>query len=86
MSTKDPNLTEAKQIEQFIETMYPTQDPKKIATGQDPKHQGEPAMDRREAFIFVLVIVLVLSAVGGLMVRLFYPGFDSPPHKRVIAG
>ncbi|KAL1851297.1 hypothetical protein VTK73DRAFT_9462 [Phialemonium thermophilum] len=58
-------------IEQFIESIFPTQDPKTIAAGQAPNagaQNDQPGMDSREAFTLVLAVIGVLLLMGGLMV------------------
>ncbi|KAM7191133.1 putative squalene synthase [Naviculisporaceae sp. PSN 640] len=68
---RDPNFlaisAQCGKIEQFIETIFPTQDPKKIAVQKQPTVE-EPSMDTKEAIFLILTILAVLGSVGGLMV------------------
>ncbi len=67
------------QIEQFIESIFPTQDPKKIAAGQEAA-KGQPGMDTVEAFFLILSALSTLVLIGLLMVRPlpFLPGARDP--------
>ncbi|KXX79665.1 putative squalene synthase [Madurella mycetomatis] len=51
-------------IEQFIESIFPTQDPKKIAAERQVE---EPQMETLEAFYLVLAAVSTLVLIGALM-------------------
>lgn len=59
-----------KQIEQFIESIFPTQDPKKIAAGQAVANANNemPGMDTGEAIMLVLSALSTLVLIGLLMV------------------
>lgn len=63
-------LTKNHQIEQFIESIFPTQDPKKIAAvvAANRPPPEEHQLEMKEAIFLVLTILGVLCAVGGLMV------------------
>ncbi|KAK3322035.1 farnesyl-diphosphate farnesyl transferase [Apodospora peruviana] len=70
---RDPNFlaisAQCGKIEQFIESIFPTQDPKKITAAQAAQKAGEePTMDTKEAFFLILAVLGVLGLVGGLMV------------------
>ncbi|KAI2465149.1 farnesyl-diphosphate farnesyltransferase [Annulohypoxylon bovei var. microspora] len=71
---RDPHYLEISvacgKIEQFIETLFPTQDPKKLKAVQDA--QGQPVQDGAnndfwEAILLVASVVFVLLFVSGLM-------------------
>ncbi|KAK3690145.1 farnesyl-diphosphate farnesyl transferase [Podospora appendiculata] len=68
---KDPNFlaisAQCGKIEQFIESIFPTQDPKKIAAGK-AKENPDAQMDTGEAFLLIMAVLLVLGAMGALMV------------------
>jgi len=58
------------QIEQFIESIFPTQDPKKIKAESAAKaatENGGP--DVIETFYLVLSVVSIMTLMGALMVR-----------------
>jgi len=57
------------QIEQFIESIFPTQDPKKIAAEKAGAAKNEPAMNTTEAFMLILSALSTLVLIGLLMVR-----------------
>lgn len=57
------------QIEQFIETLFPTQDAKKIqALEEAKKEQKEATADFWDALMLVGSVVLALLLVSGTMV------------------
>ena len=56
------------QIEQFIETLFPRQDPKKLAQEARAKQTQEPTMSAGETAIMVGVVLAVLLTMTGLMV------------------
>lgn len=58
------------QIEQFIESIFPTQDPKKIALTQVQNTNAESVntMDTGETTFLVASVLGVLFVIGGLMV------------------
>ncbi|ORY57920.1 isoprenoid synthase domain-containing protein [Pseudomassariella vexata] len=68
---RDPHYLEISsacgKIEQFIETLFPSQDPKKVALVQDAK-KDEDKMDPWEGFILIGAAILVLLLVSGLMI------------------
>ncbi|KAM7191907.1 putative squalene synthase [Rhypophila sp. PSN 637] len=72
---RDPNFlaisAQCGKIEQFIETIFPTQDPKKPGVQKQPTVE-EPSMDTKEALFLILTILAVLGTVGGLMVGIAY--------------
>ncbi|KAL7949714.1 farnesyl-diphosphate farnesyltransferase [Trichoderma barbatum] len=69
---RDPNFlaisSQCARIEQFIETLFPKQDAKKLAQEAKKKQTQEPSMTTGETFIMVAVVVGVLLAMTGLMV------------------
>ncbi|KAI1077604.1 farnesyl-diphosphate farnesyl transferase [Whalleya microplaca] len=54
-------------IEQFIETLFPSQDAKKVAAVQDVQGDKADNNDITEALILVGVVLLVLLVISGLM-------------------
>ncbi|KAK3320182.1 farnesyl-diphosphate farnesyl transferase [Cercophora scortea] len=68
---RDPNFlaisAQCGKIEQFIESIFPTQDPKKIAAGK-AQQNPDAQMDTGEAFLLIMAVLLVLGAMGALMV------------------
>lgn len=54
-------------IEQFIESIFPTQDPKKIQAEKMASVEGS-GMDSMEAFFLVLSALSTLLLIGGLMI------------------
>jgi farnesyl-diphosphate farnesyltransferase len=62
-------VTNILQIEQFIETLFPKQDPKKLALTQSQKENKEPGMDAGEAAVLFGVVIAALVCISGLMVR-----------------
>lgn len=58
------------QIEQFIESIFPTQDPKKIALAQAQNSNQAAAntTDNGDTTFLVLSMIGVLFVMGGLMV------------------
>lgn len=63
-------VTNTLQIEQFIETLFPKQDPKKLALTQSQKENKEPGMDAGEAVVLFGVVIAALVCISGLMVRI----------------
>lgn len=62
-------LTGIEQIEQFIETLFPSQDVNKLKAIQDAQGQDTSAQsDNWEALMLVAAVVFVLLFVSGLMV------------------
>jgi farnesyl-diphosphate farnesyltransferase len=55
-------------IEQFIETLFPTQDPKKMALVQGVA-KDEEKTDAWESFVLIASVLFVLFLISGLMVR-----------------
>lgn len=72
---RDPHFLEISascgKIEQFIETLFPTQDPKKAALAAQTT-RSEDNGEFAEQMILVLAVVLVLAMTGGLMVGVAY--------------
>ncbi|KAH8887329.1 farnesyl-diphosphate farnesyl transferase [Thozetella sp. PMI_491] len=74
---KDPNYfaisAQCGKIEQFIESIFPSQVPKKGEAGkggqQPPKEQ---TMDTMEALFLILAVLAVLAIIGGLMIGTAY--------------
>ncbi|KEY68355.1 hypothetical protein S7711_01133 [Stachybotrys chartarum IBT 7711] len=69
---RDPNYlnisVQCAKIERFIESVYPRQDPKKLATDNELKQNDRPTTDPGEAAVFLLVIITALFCVAGLMI------------------
>ncbi|KAK4229214.1 isoprenoid synthase domain-containing protein [Podospora fimiseda] len=67
---RDPNFLAISaacgKIEQFIESIFPTQDPKQIKAAKEAEVQ--PTMDSLEAFYLICSAVSVLLLLGGAMV------------------
>lgn len=60
---------EPEQIEQFIETIFPSQDPKVLELAQkDVKVSEKPGMDTSEAVVLILAVLAMFLFLGGLMV------------------
>lgn len=57
------------QIEQFIETLYPKQDPAKLSATNAKRQRDEPTADPGEGFIMWMVVILALVFMALLMVR-----------------
>jgi farnesyl-diphosphate farnesyltransferase len=55
------------QIEQFIETLFPKQDPKKLTLTQNQAQNKEPTMDAGEAVVLFGVVIAALVCISGLM-------------------
>jgi hypothetical protein len=56
------------QIEQFIETLYPRQNPEKLRQDNQKKQRDEPTVDPGEGFVLWAVVMMVLLCMGGIMV------------------
>ncbi|XXH03006.1 hypothetical protein Hte_009396 [Hypoxylon texense] len=73
---RDPHYLEISvacgKIEQFIETLFPTQDVRKLKAVQEAQGQGQEAVqsDFWEALMLVAAVVFVLLVVSGLMLGL----------------
>ncbi|KAI0890942.1 farnesyl-diphosphate farnesyltransferase [Annulohypoxylon nitens] len=71
---RDPHFLEISvacgKIEQFIETLFPTQDPKKLQAVQDAQGQDSDQNDFWDALLLVAAVVFVLLFVSGLMLGL----------------
>ncbi|KAL7811844.1 squalene synthase [Trichoderma gracile] len=69
---RDPNFlaisARCAKIEQFIETLFPRQDPKKLAQEARAKQTQEPTMSTSETAIMIGVVLAVLLTMTGLMV------------------
>ncbi|KAK4136276.1 farnesyl-diphosphate farnesyl transferase [Trichocladium antarcticum] len=83
---RDPNFLAISaacgKIEQFIESIFPTQDPKKIAAAK-LSSPAEPGMDSKEAVYLVLSTVSILALMGLFMVGVawfFGTRFDTLLH------
>lgn len=61
-------LTKLVQIEQFIETLFPTQDARKLKALQDTEGQEGAQNDFWEALLLVGSVVFILLFISGLMV------------------
>ncbi|KAF7549148.1 hypothetical protein G7Z17_g6562 [Cylindrodendrum hubeiense] len=55
-------------IEQFIETLFPRQDPKKLAVETKQKKNDQPTMDPGEAAVLFGVVIMSLLAISGIMI------------------
>ncbi|TLD25264.1 hypothetical protein PspLS_05603 [Pyricularia sp. CBS 133598] len=72
---RDPNYAaisaQCGKIEQFIETIFPSQDPKVLELAQkDIKMSEKPGMDTSEAVVLILAVLAMFVFLGGLMVGL----------------
>ncbi|KAL6876506.1 squalene synthase [Trichoderma novae-zelandiae] len=69
---RDPNFlaisARCAKIEQFVETLFPRQNPKKLAQEAKDKQKQEPTMSASETAIMVTVVLAVLLTMTGLMV------------------
>jgi farnesyl-diphosphate farnesyltransferase len=69
---RDPNFlaisAQCAKIEQFIETLYPRQNPDKLAAENWKKQNKEPTMDPGEAAVLFGVVLLCLLLISGLMI------------------
>ncbi|KAL2194118.1 farnesyl-diphosphate farnesyl transferase [Corynascus similis CBS 632.67] len=69
---RDPNYlaisVQCGKIEQFIESIFPTQDPKKIAATRAQNEEEEPSMAGGEAVVLVLSAIATMFFIGLLMV------------------
>lgn len=63
------SLTSRLQIEQFIDTLYPRQDPKKLSIAAKQKENKEPTMDPGEAAVLLGITIVTLFCISGIMVR-----------------
>ncbi|KAH6900517.1 isoprenoid synthase domain-containing protein [Thelonectria olida] len=55
-------------IEQFIETLFPRQDPNKLTTENKQKQNDQPTMDPGEAVVLFGVVIVSLLAISGIMI------------------
>ncbi|KAK4460020.1 isoprenoid synthase domain-containing protein [Cladorrhinum samala] len=69
---RDPNFLAISaacgKIEQFIESIFPTQDPKKINAAKQAEEQQVAGMDTMEAFFLICSVVSILVLLGGFMI------------------
>ncbi|KAL7808932.1 squalene synthase [Trichoderma aethiopicum] len=69
---RDPNFlaisARCAKIEQFIETLFPRQDPKKLSQEAKAKQTQEPSLSTSETAIMIGVVLAVLLTMTGLMV------------------
>ncbi|KAK0391662.1 hypothetical protein NLU13_1161 [Sarocladium strictum] len=69
---RDPNFlaisVQCAKIEQFIETLYPRQNPDKLQADVRRKDNKEPSMDPGEAAVLFGVVLLCLLLISGLMI------------------
>ncbi|KAH8734581.1 isoprenoid synthase domain-containing protein [Ilyonectria robusta] len=69
---RDPNYLaiseQCGKIEQFIETLFPRQDPKKLAVETKQKANDQPTMDPGEAAVLFGVVIFALLAISGIMI------------------
>jgi farnesyl-diphosphate farnesyltransferase len=61
-------LPENCQIEQFIESIFPTQDPKKLNAMATQGQKNGIAMSTVEIFVLISSALMILLSIGGLMV------------------
>lgn len=66
-------------IEQFIDTLYPRQDPQKLSAEAKKKEAGEPGMDPGEAAVLLGITLLTLFCISAIMVRLLLPAQSATP-------
>ncbi|EXF75683.1 hypothetical protein COL5a_003756 [Colletotrichum fioriniae] len=81
---RDPNYVQISvqcgKIEQFIDSLFPRQDPKLLGDAAKQKERGQPGMDAGEAFVLGGMVLLTLFFVSGLMIGtawFFGARFDS---------
>ncbi|KAI0170680.1 farnesyl-diphosphate farnesyl transferase [Pestalotiopsis sp. NC0098] len=71
---RDPNYLEISsacgKIEQFIETLFPSQDSKKAALVQKASSPQEEATDPWEGFVLVISVLGILTVISGLMIAM----------------
>ncbi|CAM1504700.1 Fc.00g022910.m01.CDS01 [Cosmosporella sp. VM-42] len=69
---RDPNYltisVQCAKIEQFIETLFPRQDPKKLSVENKQKENKEPTMDPGEAVVLFGVVIVSLLFISGIMI------------------
>ncbi|KPM45945.1 putative squalene synthase [Neonectria ditissima] len=69
---RDPNYLaiseQCGKIEQFIETLFPRQDPKKLSVENKQKQNDQPTMDPGEALVLFGVVIMSLLAISGIMI------------------
>lgn len=69
---RDPNFlaisAQCAKIEQFIETLYPRQNPDKLAAEAWKRQNKEPTMDPGEAAVLFGVVLLCLLLISGIMI------------------
>ncbi|KND90967.1 putative squalene synthase [Tolypocladium ophioglossoides CBS 100239] len=69
---RDPNYlnisVRCAKIEQFIETLYPKQDPKKLNIESAQKQNKEPTMDPGETLVMFGIVTLGMLFVSGIMI------------------
>ncbi|KAK7416353.1 bifunctional farnesyl-diphosphate farnesyltransferase/squalene synthase [Neonectria punicea] len=69
---RDPNYLaiseQCGKIEQFIETLFPRQDPKKLSVENKQKQNDQPTMDPGEAVVLFGVVIMSLLAISGIMI------------------
>ncbi len=87
---RDPHFTaislQCGKIEQFIESIFPTQDIKKRLAGEKAKQEASDVLPWVDGLMLVACILLMLVVVGGLMVGLL-PAFSCasfPPANKQI--
>lgn len=69
---RDPNFlaisAQCAKIEQFIETLFPRQDPKKLTIENRQRQKKEPTMDPGEAVVLFGVVIMSLLFISGIMI------------------
>ncbi|KAF4975082.1 hypothetical protein FZEAL_8083 [Fusarium zealandicum] len=69
---RDPNYlaisAQCAKIEQFIETLFPRQDPKRLNMENSQREKKEPTMDPGEAVVLFGVVIVSLICISGLMI------------------
>lgn len=76
------------QVEQFVESIFPTQDPKALAlihknevSPADAQKAAESAESKKDVFFIMLAVFGTLFLISSIMVRsLPSPPLLSPPH------
>ncbi|KFH44903.1 squalene synthase-like protein [Hapsidospora chrysogenum ATCC 11550] len=73
---RDPNFlaisVQCGKIEQFIETLYPTQNPNKLNTENRQRQNNEPTTDPGEAAVIFLVALACLVFITAIMIGTAY--------------
>ncbi|GAB0139087.1 Delta(24)-sterol C-methyltransferase [Epichloe bromicola] len=69
---KDPNYlnisVRCAKIEQFIETLYPVQDPKRLVAENSQEQEKQPGMDAGETVVMLGIVMFALVCLSGIMI------------------